>query len=168
MKLSVAGSSQLSPPLPLPPSFSILQLITLIRSLAVPPPARLSLTDGLFNWKWGRGAQPQSRETLLTKDIASEVCVDFCLAWYGKLMSQCHSQISTLLYAQVLPRAQSRSGQSFLEGQCPAGQQLAGKCLRALTHQDTRRKTATVHCLLHCMFLCAVLTFILTPILAGS
>ena len=34
-----------------PPSFSILQLITLIRSLAGPPPARLSLTDGLFYWQ---------------------------------------------------------------------------------------------------------------------
>lgn len=108
MKPSVAGSSQLSPPhlslslFSFPPSLLTLQLITLIRSPVGPPPARVSLTDGLLNWQWGRGAQPWSGETSLTKDSASQVCEDFCLAWYGKPVSQCHSQISTLLYyAQV-------------------------------------------------------------------
>lgn len=109
MKLSVAGSSRLSPP-----SLSILQLITLIRSLAGPPPARLSLTDGLFNWQWGRGAQPWSGETSLTKDTASQVCVDFCLPWYGKPVSQCHSQISTLLYySQVFAKGTKYSEAEF-------------------------------------------------------
>lgn len=91
------------------PPFSILQLVTLIRSLAGPPPAQLSLTDGLFNWQWRRGAQPGSGEILLTKDTASRSHLDFCLTWYGKPMSQCHNQISTLrYYAEIFAKGKFR------------------------------------------------------------
>lgn len=44
-------------------------------SLPGPPPSRVSLTDGLFNWQWGNGAGTY---------VASPERVDFCRARYRK------------------------------------------------------------------------------------
>lgn len=45
------------PVIPIPLNFTVHHFN---QSLPGPPPSRGSLTDGLFNWHWGSGAQPRS------------------------------------------------------------------------------------------------------------
>lgn len=69
-------------------SFSTVQLITLIRSLAGLPPIQEGLTDGLFKWQkeeelsWGP-------KWLHSQNTASQASVDSCLVWYKKHVSPC-------------------------------------------------------------------------------
>lgn len=76
---------RLQPPTtPIPLNFTVHHFN---QSLPGPPPSRLSLTDGLFNWRWGSGAHPPSRDVLLGTATASLERAGFCPARYGKTAS---------------------------------------------------------------------------------
>lgn len=152
------------------PRLSILQLVTLIRSLAGPPPAQLSLTDGLFNWQWRRGAQPGSGETSLTKDTASRSRMDFCLTWYGKPMSQCHNQISTVSTVLCWNFCQGLKSRAEFSRRPVSSWPTTGNKISKSLHSPAHKEE---HCSMsppvgfYCIFLMCNAKFVLETIIAG-